>query len=152
MKGISLKTLLLVFFIALVTTFVVPTNQKVYAMDFLDINDIDANLDGPGDNSEYHFDENMNFITTKNVDEEDFWNTLYRNYKGVIIFVSGAIALVFVGLFMINGMRYMGSANNPQARKAAITIMLWTGIGAAIFGAVTLFVGFGYNLFLEDIY
>lgn len=74
------------------------------------------------------------------------WNKIFTEYKGVIVGITGIGTLTMVCLFIFNFMKLGQSAGNPQARSAALTGLLWTGLAAAGLGGVTIFVGFSSNL------
>ena len=82
----------------------------------------------------------------KDADQASVWNTLFTQYKGVIIGVTGIATLTMVALFIFNFMKLGQSAGNPQQRSMALTGLLWTGLAAAGLGGVTIFVGFSQNL------
>lgn len=73
------------------------------------------------------------------------WNQLFAKYKNVIVGVSGIGAITMMALFIIQFMKLGASAGNPQARSQALTGVLWTGIAAALLGAVSIIAGFFYN-------
>lgn len=73
------------------------------------------------------------------------WNHIFAKYKNVIVGVSGIGAITMMALFIIQFMKLGASAGNPQARSQALTGVLWTGIAAALLGAVSIIAGFFYN-------
>lgn len=73
------------------------------------------------------------------------WNQLFAKYKNVIVGISGIGAITMMALFIIQFMKLGASAGNPQARSQALTGVLWTGIAAALLGAVSIIAGFFYN-------
>lgn len=73
------------------------------------------------------------------------WNQIFAKYKNVIVGVSGIGAITMMALFIIQFMKLGASAGNPQARSQALTGVLWTGIAAALLGAVSIIAGFFYN-------
>ena len=81
-----------------------------------------------------------------NSDQADVWNKIFGEYKGIIVGITGIGTLTMVALFIFNVMKLGQSAGNPQARRADLTGLLWTGLAAAGLGGVTIFVGFSQNL------
>ena len=79
-------------------------------------------------------------------DQTSAWNKIFKEYRGVIMGVSGIATLTMVILFIINFMKLGASAGNPQAKHQATIGLLWTGIAAAGAGGVTIFVGVASNL------
>ena len=73
------------------------------------------------------------------------WNHIFAKYKNVIVGISGIGAITMMALFIIQFMKLGASAGNPQARSQALTGVLWTGIAAALLGAVSIIAGFFYN-------
>lgn len=78
-------------------------------------------------------------------DQENAWNNLFKRYKNFIVGISGIGAITMVVLFIIQFMKLGASAGNPNARSAALSGVLWTGIAAAGLGAASILVGFFYN-------
>ena len=74
------------------------------------------------------------------------WNIIFKEYRGVILGVSGVAALTFLALFVINFMKLGATAGNPQMRSQCLASIIGCGIGCACCGGVTLFVGFFSNL------
>ena len=74
------------------------------------------------------------------------WNKIFKEYRGLIMGVSGIATLTMVILFIMNFMKLGASAGNPQAKHQATMGLLWTGIAAAGAGGVTIFVGVASNL------
>lgn len=78
------------------------------------------------------------------------WNTLLSKYRNVIVGVSGIAAITMVVIFIVNFLKLGASAGNPNARSAALTGLMWSGIAAAGLGAVSLIVGIFYNAIDSD--
>lgn len=76
---------------------------------------------------------------------ENAWNTLLTKYRGIIVGVAGFGLATMVLVFIINVMRLAGSSGNPQARSNAMVALLFSGVSAALLGAVTLIVGIFYK-------
>lgn len=72
------------------------------------------------------------------------WSELIERYKGFIVGVSGVGAVSMILLFIIQFLRLGASAGNPQERKKALIGVLWTGISAAMLGAVSLITYIAY--------
>lgn len=79
-------------------------------------------------------------------DQSTAWNNLFARYKNFIVGISGIGAITMVVLFIIQFMKLGASAGNPQARSAALSGVLWTGIAAAGLGAAAIVAGFAYNM------
>ena len=78
--------------------------------------------------------------------QKETWNSIFTEYKGVIIGVSGVGCLTMVLMFIILFMKLGTVAANPQERKNVVTGLLWTGLAAAGLGSVAMFVGFAHNI------
>lgn len=136
------KKIILVFFLLLfMTEFVAPVIQ-VSASGFTDIGEINNGFEFSTNKS-----NDMKFTGAKDGTAENFWNKLYDKYREVIFVLFGLFSLGFVGLFILNITKYGASVGNPQARGQAIKTIMWTGIAAALFGALTLIVGLSFALF-----
>lgn len=73
------------------------------------------------------------------------WNTLISKYRNFIVGISGIGAVTMVVVFILQFLKLGASAGNPNARSAALTGVLWSGIAAAGLGAVSLIVGLFYR-------
>lgn len=99
------------------------------------------------------FDENFDVNigpngvnVTGQTDSTSAWRTLLDKYKNVITIVSAIAAVTFVIFFIMNFLKLGASADNPQARSRALSGLLWTGLGAAGLGAVSIIMGIFYNV------
>lgn len=79
-------------------------------------------------------------------DQSNAWNTLFIEYRGIIIGCTGIGALTFLVFFIINFLKLGASAGNSQMRSQALMGLIWTGIACAGCGGIAIFVGFFYNL------
>ena len=111
------------------------TNTTVYLSQKPGSGDVDVGIDSDG---------NL-VVDGISSDDTSSWNQLFARFKGVIVGLTGVGTLVMIVLFIIQFMKLGTSAGNPQARSQALTGVLWTGISAALLGAVTIVVGFFYN-------
>ena len=82
----------------------------------------------------------------KNKQQSDVWNTIFVQYKGIIMGITGLGTLTMVALFIINFIKLGQAANNPNEKSRALSGLLWTGIAAAGLGGVTIFVGLAQGL------
>lgn len=76
---------------------------------------------------------------------ESAWNQIIEKYRGFIVGISGIGAITMVVIFIFQFLKLGASAGNPNARSAALTGVLWSGIAAAGLGSVTLIVGLFYR-------
>lgn len=76
---------------------------------------------------------------------ESAWQKIINKYRGFIVGISGIAAITMVVIFIMQFLKLGASAGNPQARSAALTGVLWSGVAAAGLGAVSLIVGLFYN-------
>ena len=135
------------FFITIMMVLQVAMPISVHADDKKDANTQEFDIDVT-----YHVDDKGNTSLTRgdaygDKDGQDgVWNKIFTQYKGVIVGITGIGTLTMVCLFIFNFMKLGQSAGNPQARSAALTGLLWTGLAAAGLGGVTIFVGFSTNL------
>lgn len=82
----------------------------------------------------------------KNKKQSDVWNTIFVEYKGIIMGITGLGTLTMVALFIINFIKLGQAASNPNEKSRALSGLLWTGIAAAGLGGVTIFVGLAQGL------
>ena len=80
---------------------------------------------------------------------EEAWNFTFFKYKGVIAGITGICTLTFILIFLITFVKISSSTSNPHQRAELTKALIWIGIGAAGFGAVTLFLSLGFGLFKE---
>ncbi len=90
-------------------------------------------------------DGNSTGFTTSKGGSASVWGTIFKQYRGIIVGVSGIGAISMIAFFIINFMKLGAAAHNPQARSQALTGVLWTGIAAAGLGAVALITGLFYH-------
>ena len=135
---------ILLFFITIMMVLQVAMPISVHAADAKDA--------GVKDEFDYGITYNEGGTLTRGSAYQDekgqagVWNDIFTQYKGVIVGITGIGTLTMVCLFIFNFMKLGQSAGNPQARSAALTGLLWTGLAAAGLGGVTIFVGFSTNL------
>lgn len=92
-------------------------------------------------------DADMKFQVKESVDDSDFWNIIYREYRGIITGISGVITLSFTVFFIRNVVSMSVNSDNPVARKKASTGILWTGIGLALTSALTIVLSLVFYVF-----
>ena len=77
-------------------------------------------------------------------------NKILKEYRGIIVFISG-IGMLSIIMFMIFNFIELGnSKGNPQARQKAISGLIVSGIATAGLGSVTLIVQLFYNMISAD--
>lgn len=138
-KNVALILLVIMLF-SLTAIMVSPTEafaDPKEKTEKTDINDIKLAFDKDGNL------EVTGLGSAKNKDQA--WETLFEQYQGVIVGISGVGALTMIALFIIQFIKLGASAGNPQARSQALSGVLWTGLAATGLGGVTVFVGFFYN-------
>ena len=74
-------------------------------------------------------------------------NTTLQKYRSFIIGVSGLCTLTFVLIFLVTFTKIAANPSNPQQKAELSKSLVWIGLGAAGFGAITLIVGFGLGFF-----
>ena len=77
---------------------------------------------------------------------DEFFKTALKQYRKVIIFVSGIGTLSMILFFILNFIKLGGSQGNPQERQKAVTGIIVAGIATACLGSVTAVVGMFYNM------
>lgn len=75
------------------------------------------------------------------------WNAIFEKYKNIIVFASGVGCLSCLLAFILMFLKLGASASNPKERKEAAKGVIYTGIGTAALGCVTIIMGFFYNMF-----
>jgi len=85
-------------------------------------------------------------VTGVDGDDQSAWNLIYSKYKGVIVGIAGLGTITCVLAFVIFFMKMGATSGNPAERSKCLTMLLFTGAGAAGLGAVTLIFGFFWNL------
>lgn len=77
----------------------------------------------------------------------DFWNKVFEILKYIVTGVSGVAAIALVGIFVYKAITLSLSGNNPRHREEAIRGIIFTFIGAALLGGVSLISGLAFGLF-----
>lgn len=129
------KAMAIILFISM---FTILTPQTAYAdLPYLNpklqINDKGIRFDA----------ENSTFDKTAN--SVGVINRILKEYRIWVVFASGMTSLIMMGLFMINFMKLSNSQGNPQARQKAVSGLIFTGVGTALAGSVTLITQLFYN-------
>ena len=76
----------------------------------------------------------------------DAWNQIFESISLIITGITGVGVLACVLAFVIQIMKLGAAAGNPSERERALSGLLWTGIGTAGLGAVTIIFAFAYSL------
>lgn len=82
---------------------------------------------------------------SKAENEVESINTLLGEYRLLITFGSGVVAITMIGIFIVNLIKLGNSRGNPQARSKAIAGLIFTGLATALAGSVTMITGLVYN-------
>ena len=90
----------------------------VFATDLTDIGNLVDDFKFETDTSSSMSKTDMKLSKTAKT-EQQFWNEIYTEYKGVIIGISGLALLTFTIMFICSFTRLGTTANNPQAKKGA---------------------------------
>ena len=94
--------------------------------------------------SGYFYNENLKKETGAT---EQAWNFVFAEYRGVIAGVCGICTLTFIVIFLFTFVKIASSTSNPQQRAELSKSLIWIGLGAAGFGAVTIILSLGFGLF-----
>lgn len=78
-------------------------------------------------------------------DDRDAWNIIYDRLHGVLVGITGLGALVCLLAFVLQFIKLGASAGNPAERSRIIKGIIWTGIGTAGCGSVTLIFSMAFN-------
>lgn len=73
-------------------------------------------------------------------------NKILKEYRGIIVFISGIAMLSMIMFFIFNFIELGNSRGNPQARQKAINGLIISGVATAGLGAVNLIVQLCYNM------
>ena len=85
-------------------------------------------------------------VTGVDGDDQSAWNLIYSKYKNVIVGIAGLGTITCILAFVIFFIKMGASSGNPSERSKCLTMLLFTGAGAAGLGAVTLVFGFFWNM------
>ena len=87
-------------------------------------------------------------VVVTGVDNDDVraWNRVFSKYKGFIVGCSGLGAITCMLAFVMFFIKMGANSMNPGERSKTLTMLLFTGAGAAGLGAVTLIFGFFWNI------
>lgn len=80
-------------------------------------------------------------------DTVSVFNTIMDKGRILISGFTGICSIILVGLFVMKAFNLSKSSDNPQERSKCINSLIFYFIGAALFGAASLFSGLFYNLF-----
>lgn len=79
------------------------------------------------------------------VSDEDAWNLIFSKGRLIIAGISGLATIGCVLGFVIQIIKLGASAGNPRDREQALKGLLWTGIGTACLGSVTIIFGMVFS-------
>lgn len=129
-------------FVTILFLFFTISSENVYAGNIgWDLSDLDIDMDSNGMVS-------INQYSGSNKPtQQDAWNTIYIEYKEILVGISGVLTLTFVALFMKNIWSFANSADNPQERQRCLKGILWTGIGSGGFAIITLVMAMAFKFF-----
>lgn len=80
-------------------------------------------------------------------DTVSVFNTIMDKGRIIVSGFTGICSIILVGLFVMKAFNLSKSSDNPQERSKCINSLIFYFIGAALFGAASLFSGLFYNLF-----
>ena len=80
-------------------------------------------------------------------DTVSVFNTIMDKGRIIVSGLTGICSIILVGLFVMKAFNLSKSSDNPQERSKCINSLIFYFIGAALFGAASLFSGLFYNLF-----
>ena len=72
-------------------------------------------------------------------------NTVLSEYQLLITFASAIVSFIMIALFIINFMKLANTKGNPQERSKTISALIFTGVGTALAGSVTMVAQLFYN-------
>lgn len=128
-------------------------SQYTYAVTFVRENGEICNLytDSVPDNfgiwnTDIVVNEGRVVVTGVDGDDQSAWNLIYSKYRGVIVGIAGLGAITCVLAFVIFFIKMGASSGNPSERSKCLTMLLFTGAGAAGLGAVSIVFGFFWNI------
>lgn len=144
MKKIFYKILFL-FFISffLICPDVYATDENPYK-DLEDLGSIHIEMDS---NQNVSIKEIKEIQTGGKEQIQNAWNFTFEKYRGIIAGITGICTITFVLIFLITFVKISGASSNPHQRAELSKALIWIGIGAAGFGAATLFLSIGFGLF-----
>lgn len=76
--------------------------------------------------------------------------TLISKYKTIATAISGVLTITMLIFLLIQISKLGAAGDNDMARKKAIMGILTTGLATALFGGVTIVVGFFWNILKGD--
>lgn len=119
---------------------------NVFANNILDTSKLDEFSFDEGDNNA---DDkvDMRFRIKKSIDNDSFWDIIYREYKDIITGISGLITMTFVVFFIKNIVAMSVNSDNPSERKKASIGLLWTGLGLALTSGLTIVLSLVFYVF-----
>lgn len=85
-------------------------------------------------------------VTGVNGDDTSSWNLIFAKYRWFIVGCSGLAAMSCVLAFVLFFIKMGANSGNPGERAKTLSMLLFTGAGAAGLGAVTIIFGFFWNL------
>lgn len=97
-------------------------------------------------NTDIVVNEGRVVVTGVDGDDQSAWNLIYTKYRMFIMGVAGLGAITCVLGFILTFMKMGATAHSPAERSKSITMLLFTGAGAAGLGGVLVIFGFFWNL------
>lgn len=85
-------------------------------------------------------------VTGGNNNNISAWNLIYEKYRMFIVGIAGGGAITCVLAFVLFFIKMGANAGNPGERSKTLTMLLFTGAGAAGLGAVTIIFGIFWNI------
>ena len=141
-KNIFIKCFVIFYFLFFLFSIPVKASQMT------DLGDVGGMFSFTNSDDATLADSSMDFTAENPEDKDatDFWNLIYGEYRGLIVGIAGVCFITFAALFIMNFVKLGATAGNPQARKACVINILWTGVATAASAGVTLFVGLFINI------
>ena len=85
-------------------------------------------------------------VTGVNGDDTSAWNLIFAKYRWFIVGCSGLAAMSCVLAFVLFFIKMGANSGNPGERAKTLSMLLFTGAGAAGLGSVAIIFGFFWNL------
>jgi hypothetical protein len=89
---------------------------------------------------------NVGGLKAESGQEKSIYNTILKQVRTVIIFISGIGTLLMVAFFVLNFITLGKSQGNPQERQKAVSGLIMTGLATAGLGSVFLVTTLFYNM------
>lgn len=133
------KAIIMATFISI---FMIFGTQTTYADSFISPK---LNISDKG----IRFDKTQNGFKVEGEKNQEYIvrgiNSILSEYQILVTFGSGIVSFMMIALFIINFMKLANTKGNPQERSKTVTALIFTGIGTALAGSVTLISQLFYN-------